>query len=116
MIAQGHILHVADEDAWGRMRSSASYAPAAYEDQGFIHCCGPEQLNDVLERHFQDTTEVTVLKGDVSDESQVNKLKDEIASKAGKVQILINNAGINIRKRTKIYQCDEYGYHIYVNH
>jgi uncharacterized protein (DUF952 family) len=61
MIAQGHILHVADEDAWARMRSTAAYAPGAYEDEGFIHCCEADQLNAVLERHFQDTTEVTVL-------------------------------------------------------
>ena len=35
---------------------------------------------------------------DVTSEQQVEKLESEIASQLGKVQILINNAGINIRK------------------
>lgn len=35
---------------------------------------------------------------DITDEQQVRKLEGEVAAKFGKVQILINNAGINIRK------------------
>ena len=39
-----------------------------------------------------------VFQADVIDEQQVLKLESEVTAKMGKVQILINNAGINIRK------------------
>jgi NAD(P)-dependent dehydrogenase (short-subunit alcohol dehydrogenase family) len=35
---------------------------------------------------------------DVTDEGQVSRLADDVTAKLGRVQILINNAGINIRK------------------
>src|SRR5256885_4677538 len=42
--------------------------------------------------------EAAIFQADVTDEAQVLKLEKEITAKAGKIQILINNAGINIRK------------------
>jgi len=39
-----------------------------------------------------------VFRADVSDEEQVLQLQKEIAGRFGKIQILVNNAGINIRK------------------
>lgn len=47
-------------------------------------------------RNLGATAEVFV--ADVTDEGQVNRLADEVSSRLGRVQILINNAGINIRK------------------
>ncbi len=42
--------------------------------------------------------EAEIFRADVSDEAQVARLEGEVAARFGKVQILINNAGINIRK------------------
>ncbi len=39
-----------------------------------------------------------VFVADVASEAQVDQLEKEVAAKLGKVQILINNAGINVRK------------------
>jgi 2-deoxy-D-gluconate 3-dehydrogenase len=39
-----------------------------------------------------------VLSGDVTDEAQCRKLVDDAAARLGRLDILINNAGINIRK------------------
>jgi NAD(P)-dependent dehydrogenase (short-subunit alcohol dehydrogenase family) len=39
-----------------------------------------------------------VFTADVKDEQQIDRLETDIAARLGKVQILINNAGINIRK------------------
>jgi NAD(P)-dependent dehydrogenase (short-subunit alcohol dehydrogenase family) len=42
--------------------------------------------------------EVEAFQADVTQETQVRQLEREVADRFGKVQILINNAGINIRK------------------
>lgn len=42
--------------------------------------------------------EAEVFIADVTDETQVKRIEDGIATRFGKIQILINNAGINIRK------------------
>src|SRR5215204_2316980 len=39
-----------------------------------------------------------VFRADVSDEASVRTLERDVASRLGKVQILINNAGVNVRK------------------
>jgi NAD(P)-dependent dehydrogenase (short-subunit alcohol dehydrogenase family) len=43
-------------------------------------------------------SEAYVFRVDVTDEAQVLQLEKDVAAQVGKVQILINNAGINIRK------------------
>jgi NAD(P)-dependent dehydrogenase (short-subunit alcohol dehydrogenase family) len=45
---------------------------------------------------------------DVSSEAQVDKLETEISARVGKVQILINNAGINVRKNLTDFTLDEW--------
>jgi NAD(P)-dependent dehydrogenase (short-subunit alcohol dehydrogenase family) len=45
---------------------------------------------------------------DVSGEDQVDKLENEISTRLGKIQILINNAGINIRKNLTEFSLDEW--------
>src|SRR5947207_949993 len=40
----------------------------------------------------------TVFTADVTQEEQVNRLHAEVAGRLGAVQILINNAGMNLRK------------------
>jgi NAD(P)-dependent dehydrogenase (short-subunit alcohol dehydrogenase family) len=45
---------------------------------------------------------------DVSSEAQVDKLESEVSARLGKVQILINNAGINVRKNLTDFSLDEW--------
>ena len=45
---------------------------------------------------------------DVSREEEVLKLENEVAAKLGKVQILVNNAGTNIRKNLIEFSLDEW--------
>jgi NAD(P)-dependent dehydrogenase (short-subunit alcohol dehydrogenase family) len=48
------------------------------------------------------------LQADVTDEHQVAKLAKQVADRSGKIQILINNAGINIRKPITDFTLDEW--------
>jgi len=45
---------------------------------------------------------------DVASEAQIDKLETEVAARLGKVQILINNAGINVRKNLTDFTLDEW--------
>jgi NAD(P)-dependent dehydrogenase (short-subunit alcohol dehydrogenase family) len=45
---------------------------------------------------------------DVSSEAQVDQLEKDISAKLGKIQILINNAGINVRKNLTDFTLDEW--------
>jgi len=45
---------------------------------------------------------------DVTHEEQVNTLKDKVAAQLGNVQILINNAGINLRKNLIEFSLEEW--------
>lgn len=49
-----------------------------------------------------------VFAADVRDEASVSKLESEISAGLGKVQILINNAGINIRKNLIDFSLEEW--------
>jgi len=57
-----------------------------------------EQLQDVAAEARKLGTVAEVFVADVTDEGQVSRLADDVTAKLGPVQILINNAGINIRK------------------
>ena len=57
-----------------------------------------EQLNATAARIRQLSAEATVFQADVSNEEQVLRLERNVLEKCGKIQILINNAGINLRK------------------
>ncbi|HKS36180.1 MAG TPA: SDR family NAD(P)-dependent oxidoreductase [Verrucomicrobiae bacterium] len=57
-----------------------------------------EQLNEVAAAVRKLGAEAEVFQTDVTDEEQVRRLEKSVIGKFGKVQILINNAGINIRK------------------
>jgi NAD(P)-dependent dehydrogenase (short-subunit alcohol dehydrogenase family) len=52
------------------------------------------------------TSEIFV--ADVRQESQVFRLENEVAARFGKIHILINNAGINIRKNLTDFTLDEW--------
>jgi NAD(P)-dependent dehydrogenase (short-subunit alcohol dehydrogenase family) len=49
-----------------------------------------------------------VFVADVASEAQVDRLEGEVSARLGKVQILINNAGINIRKNLIDFSLDEW--------
>jgi gluconate 5-dehydrogenase len=49
-----------------------------------------------------------VFQADVTSESQVLRLENEVTEAFGRVQILVNNAGINIRKQLTEFTLDEW--------
>jgi NAD(P)-dependent dehydrogenase (short-subunit alcohol dehydrogenase family) len=49
-----------------------------------------------------------VFRADVASEQQVAQLQKEVIQRFGKIQILINNAGINIRKQVTEFTLDEW--------
>ena len=51
-----------------------------------------------------------VFRADVADEKSVIALEQEVASRLGKVQILINNAGVNVRKNITDFTLDEWNF------
>jgi len=57
-----------------------------------------EQLNESGRAVQAAGGEARIFQADVSDEDQVRKLERDVAGAFGKVHILINNAGINLRK------------------
>jgi NAD(P)-dependent dehydrogenase (short-subunit alcohol dehydrogenase family) len=56
------------------------------------------QLNAVADQARRSGTQAEVFRTDISDESQVRELERDVLAKFGPVDILINNAGINVRK------------------
>lgn len=59
------IHHVARADRWQAAKLAGSYAwstlDQTLEQVGFLHACRPDQLEDVLERHYAGVTEPLVL-------------------------------------------------------
>ncbi len=58
-----HVVSVAD---WNRQASASIYAPPTFEAEGFIHCCTKAQLKGVLQRYYQDHTDLLLLHLDES--------------------------------------------------
>jgi NAD(P)-dependent dehydrogenase (short-subunit alcohol dehydrogenase family) len=56
------------------------------------------KLNEVKKEIEANGGSANVFTADVTNEAQVDQLEKEVGAQIGKVQILINNAGINIRK------------------
>ena len=65
-----------------------------------------EKLGEVKREIEQAGGSAEVFTADVSDEQSVNRLQAELSGK--KVQILINNAGINIRKQLHEFSLEEW--------
>lgn len=66
------------------------------------------KLNSVRQEIENGGGTAAVFAADVSDEDAVKQLQDEAAGRFGKIQILINNAGINIRKNLIDFTLDEW--------
>ena len=67
-----------------------------------------KQLNAVAEEVQAFGTQAKVFVADVTQEEQVAKIEGDIVAAYGGVQILINNAGINIRKNITEFTLDEW--------
>lgn len=67
-----------------------------------------EQLNEVGRAVKEAGGDARVFQADVSNEEQVRKLERDVAGAFGKVHILINNAGINIRKPIVEFTLEEW--------
>jgi NAD(P)-dependent dehydrogenase (short-subunit alcohol dehydrogenase family) len=67
-----------------------------------------EQLNDVGRALKEAGGDARVFQADVSNEEQVRKLERDVAGAFGKVHILINNAGINVRKPLVEFTLEEW--------
>ena len=62
--AHSLLCHVATEADWAVAQAAETYAPAALEHDGFLHCCTEAQLPFVLARHFPSVTHLLVLRFD----------------------------------------------------
>jgi len=67
-----------------------------------------EQLNETGRAVKEAGGEARVFQADVSDEEQVRKLQRDVAGALGKVHILINNAGMNLRKPLVEFTLEEW--------
>ena len=57
-----------------------------------------KQMEDTAAAVREQGAEAEVFRADVTDEAQVLQLEKDVLAKMGKIQILVNNAGINVRK------------------
>ena len=67
-----------------------------------------EQLNEVGRAVKEAGGEARVFQTDVSDEDQVRKLERDLTGSLGRVHILINNAGMNLRKPIVEFTLEEW--------
>jgi NAD(P)-dependent dehydrogenase (short-subunit alcohol dehydrogenase family) len=67
-----------------------------------------EQLNETAAAVRKFGAEALVFQTDVSEEQQVLRLEQSVVEKCGKIQILINNAGINLRKPITDFTLEEW--------
>ena len=57
------IFHIADPEAWSQPQ--ATYAPAAFAAEGFIHCCTDQQIQTVIRNHFPGHSGLLLLRIDL---------------------------------------------------
>jgi len=67
-----------------------------------------EQLADTAKAVQAAGGSAETFRADVTQEADVLRLQQEVSARSGKIQILINNAGINIRKPVTDFTLDEW--------
>jgi NAD(P)-dependent dehydrogenase (short-subunit alcohol dehydrogenase family) len=67
-----------------------------------------DQLKEAAAEVRASGSEALAFQADVTDEQQVLQLEKDVSGAAGRIQILINNAGINIRKQVTEFTLDEW--------
>ena len=55
------IYHIATKREWDCQAGAAGYAPLAYEEEGFIHCCDLHQLESVANGYFPGRDNLVIL-------------------------------------------------------
>ncbi|CAN5881331.1 3-oxoacyl-[acyl-carrier-protein] reductase [soil metagenome] len=67
-----------------------------------------EPAEELVERISTNGTEAVAVQGDVSDAEQAAKLIDETVDNFGRIDVLVNNAGINIDKTMKKFSAEDW--------
>lgn len=62
----GNLLHVASAVDLESAKDTGLYKTASLSDEGFIHCCLPQQLDGVLERYFSNTKNYLIIEIDMT--------------------------------------------------
>ena len=68
----------------------------------------PKQLRQVAEKAEKKEVRAETFAADVSNEDDVERLRDEVLERLGAVDIVVNNAGINIRKPITDFPVEEW--------
>ena len=55
------IYHILAASEWAESSRKPLYAPAAFDTDGYIHCCESEQLKHVVDHFFRDQKDLTIL-------------------------------------------------------
>ena len=69
-----------------------------------------DKLNETAEAARALGAEAEVFQADVTVEQQVLQLEKDVSARLGKAQILINNAGVNVRKSITEFTLDEWNH------
>jgi uncharacterized protein (DUF952 family) len=78
--SQMELYHVLTQDAWDSACQAGQYAPPELYRDGFLHCCTPDQLDFVLQRHFAGATGLLVLSFDTA---KVSAMVEWVRSEPG---------------------------------
>ncbi|MEP6636988.1 MAG: DUF952 domain-containing protein [Acidobacteriota bacterium] len=60
------IFHITSADAWKESQAKGSYRPAAFNDEGFIHCSMSSQVIQVANLRFRGQTGLVLLSIDTA--------------------------------------------------
>jgi uncharacterized protein (DUF952 family) len=55
------IYHITTSSAWDKAKLEGAYTAPSLINEGFIHCSHEDQLADVKQRYFQETTDLVLL-------------------------------------------------------
>jgi NAD(P)-dependent dehydrogenase (short-subunit alcohol dehydrogenase family) len=69
-----------------------------------------EKLESLAAEIRESGGQAEAFRADVADESSVAALEREVSNRLGKVHILVNNAGVNVRKSITDFTLDEWNY------
>ena len=61
------IIHIVDSETWKNNKGNSQYFGDSLSNQGFIHCCLPEQVDDVLKNWFPGREDLTILEIDTKE-------------------------------------------------
>ncbi|HIH87949.1 TPA: glucose 1-dehydrogenase [Candidatus Bathyarchaeota archaeon] len=68
----------------------------------------PDQLRQVAEKAKKRGIRAETFAADISKEADVDRLRDEVLGRLGAVDIIVNNAGVNIRKPLTEFPVEEW--------